>query len=445
MSGSVQVTEGIGMGVVRMSGVVLGLVACVGCGQGGQDPTPGDATGARVAVTVAPLSLAEVDDACFGLTVYGGPTTAAPIVWSERVCSSRFGDGAGGLAYVGPCDASAGTNTVGLVLEDLCSGGPCGDSAPGPTSIDEDTWRNPCRGPLGCVRQASCEPNRDTPVSFDLTVARSASQGFFDVAVEFADIFCSAKVDCEDPDGEPLVLLHDPDTGVRGRTVVVAWTCTAGPSTTTWLYFDNVVVTCFDDAVAPPAVIGSWAYDPSLGPGNTGPGSAPFVFQSAVYTTATALTGIAAWSLALGILPQHLPGRCVLTGRATASETRWTDGRPPAGATYPAIELAVTLSEGAGALACGAHALDVEGSGVSTGYLQPGDPRAFSHVMHGGSLAVSTYTRTACDAVVASLTDGVSFATSPEGLTVRIGEDQSPFYPLPAGLGLEGCCGACCD
>jgi len=428
---------------MMMAAVGLVTVAC-GAQEG---PVLDGEAGARVAVNVAPLSLAGVDDACFRLTVYAGATSAAPVVWSEaRVCSSRFGDGRGGLAYVGPCDASVagGTNTVGLVLEDLCSGGPCAATTPGPTSVAASQWRNPCAGPLGCTRAATCRPNADAGVRFDLTVARTAQQGFFDVAVQFEDIYCSAKVDCVSASGEPLLLLHDPATGKRGQSVVVAWTCTAGPGTTTWLYFDNVALTCFDDEVSPPAVIGPWAYDPSLGPGNTGPGEAPFVFQSAVYETTTATNGIAAWSLALGVRPEDLPGRCELTGRATASQTLWTDGVPPEGAVYPAIDFAVTLSQRAGALSCGAHPLDELGSGVSTVYLQ-GAPRSFTHAMNGANLEVTTFARKACGQVVASLTEGVSFSTSPEGLTVRVGKDQSPFYPLPADLAIESCCGGCCE
>ena len=153
-------------------------------------------------------------------------------------------------------------------------------------------------------------------------MARAANQGFFDVAVEFDDIFCSAKLDCLDSQGGPLKLLFDPDTGARGQTVVVAWACTAGIGAETWLYEDNLVVSCFDEDTGEP--LGSWAYDPSLGPGNAGPGQAPFVFETGIYRTVTESTGVSSWNVALGVRPEELPGRCVLAGRGCRD--------PPAGA-----------------------------------------------------------------------------------------------------------------
>ncbi len=61
---------------------------------------------------------------------------------------------------------------------------------------------------------------------------RDANQGFFDVAINFEDVFCSAKLDCTyDNDGNvPINLLFDPVTGERRQTAVVALACTQGPN-----------------------------------------------------------------------------------------------------------------------------------------------------------------------------------------------------------------------
>lgn len=417
--------------------VLSALVA--GCSRESALP---DAAGPGFAVNVAPLQLEGVADACYELTVFGGADTNAPMVWQRGdICSSRYGDGRGSLSYVGTCDADVPTNTVRLILEDLCSTSPCGPTYPGPNSLPVSSWRNPCPGPLGCIVSKPCAENRDTPVEFNLVVSRSANQGFFDIGVNFSDVFCSAKLDCVDEDEGPLYLLFDPSTTERGPTVVVAWACTAGPGAQTHLYYDNLVVSCFDDQNQ---LIGSWPYDPSLGPGNAGPGSAPFVFQTGIYRTETQTSGVLSWNVALGIRPDELPGRCVLTARATASEAAFVGQATPAGAVYPFVSWNVELSSGPGALTCTRHPLDVEGSGVETDYVRQGDPVPFSHkVSTGNAERVASLGLNECADTYT--TSDVAFFDSPEGVAVRVGKSQSPFYPLPAGLHLQGCCGnPCC-
>jgi len=411
----------------------LFLVACGGSSAPVSDDGPG------LLVNVSALSLSGIDDVCYALTVYASADRSGPVVWQKaHVCSSQFGDSHGSLSYVATCDANAGTNTVQLVVEDLCSGGPCDTSG---TSLAATSWVNPCKAPSGCVASAVCAPNADTPVSFSLTIARSANQGFFDVAVTFDDIFCSAKLDCQDTTGAPLTLLFDPDGNQRGPTVVVAWACTAGPGTDTWLYLDNVVISCFDGLDHP---IGSWPYDPSLGPGNAGPGAAPFMFQTGVYRT-TEANGIASWNLAFGLHPDELPGRCVLSAQATASNGALVDDATPAGGVYPLIQWNVTLSQAAGALSCTKHPLNGTNSGVTTGYSD-GRPVLFSHAMHGSDQQVSSRQRKACGGVITPLASDVSFVLAPEGLTARVAGEQSPFYRMPEGYTLQGCCGdPCCS
>ncbi|HRE90500.1 MAG TPA: hypothetical protein PK095_15320, partial [Myxococcota bacterium] len=84
------------------------------------------------------------------LAVFSGtdPQTWAPVWERTRVCSSRFGDAAGGLSYVGTCDASgSGVSSVRLVMEDLCAGGPCPEVVGGTSSLPASQWRNPCPAP----------------------------------------------------------------------------------------------------------------------------------------------------------------------------------------------------------------------------------------------------------------------------------------------------------
>ena len=76
--------------------------------------------------------------------------------------------------------------------------------------------------------------NTDVAVQFDITMARQADQGFFDVAVQFKDIFCSAKLDCQNADGSDLELLHTP-AGARDMTVVLGFACTGSLTGTTFV------------------------------------------------------------------------------------------------------------------------------------------------------------------------------------------------------------------
>jgi len=116
----------------------------------------------------------------------------------DNVCSGQFGDGRGGISYVGPCDAQARNdqNVVEIELVDLYTGDPA-------VALASDEYRNPC--PVGggqCKLSVACEENADAAVVSNLTVMRDAIQCFFDIAVNFEGIFCSAKVDCL---AEPLV------------------------------------------------------------------------------------------------------------------------------------------------------------------------------------------------------------------------------------------------
>ncbi len=83
------------------------------CAEGG--PAPSAASGAGLAVEVAPLTLPGLGDACYDVEVRND---LEALVWSrgtvglgvpggdtDALCASQFGNGAGGdVSYVGPCD-----------------------------------------------------------------------------------------------------------------------------------------------------------------------------------------------------------------------------------------------------------------------------------------------------------------------------------------------------
>ncbi len=342
----------------------LALVMLLGaCAEGGTAPD-GDA---RLAIAVAPLTLPGVTDVCYGLTVTNG---LSEVVWSrDGVCADNFGDGAGAVSYVGACDASAGAerHTVALVIEGVWDA-----AGQLPTSSYQD--------PGMLTRQVTCAANADTAVTFELTIMRRAQQGFFDVAVTFDDLFCSAKVDCTDDQNVSHQLLFN-EAGARDTTVVAALACTEGVGGAgTHLYRSNLVIDCPDPFV-------DLALDPSEGPGNayatasTGP-----IFQYAVYEGTEALTsgGDAIskhyWNVAIGLDLALLPDGCRLVGLATASDGPLTDGTTPGDAAYPVIDFNVTLT-GGGALVCRQHALDSDD--VVTRYATPASPETFAHVFDG--------------------------------------------------------------
>lgn len=164
--------------------------------------------GARVEIAVAPLQLPGITDAEYALAVFDGApsnpmfdeagavvgeTNRASLVWAEpSITSGAFGSGSGGdLLYIGTCDAEHATNYVALALEVLSTAdGPLVDQP----AADPD-FVNPCDYTAPCVLEVACAENEDSRVTFDLTVMRDAGQGFFDVAVQFRDIFCSAKAE----------------------------------------------------------------------------------------------------------------------------------------------------------------------------------------------------------------------------------------------------------
>lgn len=201
-------------------------------------------TGPNVKVQVSPLELPGVGRVCYDLAVENGDTET---VWSkgdpgltsadgddDTVCSDQYGNGAGGdVTYIGTCDASAPDHTVRLWVDTL-------ESTGGAALTD---WVDPCPD-TGCALEVTCVENADTLVEFDITIMRRAQQGFFDVAVNFEDIFCSAKVDCtyDDAGEDPIELLFR--DGERAQTAVIGFACSAGANESTHLLVSTPTVTC---------------------------------------------------------------------------------------------------------------------------------------------------------------------------------------------------------
>ena len=328
------------------------LAACAGA------ESPID--GGRVAVSVAPLSLPGVTDAEYTVTVRDAPNGGGEVVWTKDVTSSAYGDGGGSLSLVGPCDADAGINTITLELTALRDG-----AGILPTS----DYMNPTPVSL----EAACAPNADVAVTFDLTVARRAQQGFFDVAVSFGDVFCSAKLDCLDDDGGDLELLHDPDSHARDLTAVIGFACTGSVTGATWLYMNDPVVSC--TGLAPDLVTvdasGQGNLDLDAAP-NANPGG--YLFAASVFKGAEGLANTAYWNISLGLREAAFgaAGDCTLTLRATASDQELPQepgGFPlPAGSVYPVIDWSVPLSSATGR-ECERHEVNATDSGVETHYV----------------------------------------------------------------------------
>jgi len=340
--------------------------------------------GPGVAIDVAALELPGVTDASWRLTV----SAAGATVWTRDLSSRGYGDGGGSLSYVGPCDADAGTNTVTVELLALYRG------AAGDVVVDAASYDNP--GPIS--RDVTCLADRDVPVTFDVTLVRAATQGFFDVTITFDDIFCAAKLDCEDPDGDPIALLSD-SAGARRPTVVLGFACTADTAADdTVLYLDDVVLSCNGGA-------NTATVDPTAGPGNLGPGTgitqdAATLFGAAVYRGREDLGGVGKlyWNLALGLELGTAPAQgCTLTTAGTAASGPLPGAATPAGTTYPYVSWSVPLTSGAGALTCTQHPVDGD-NGVAITYADPDAPVSFAGTFdpHGDTVTL-TGARTAAD------------------------------------------------
>ena len=255
----------IGFGSAIMLSMVGALGAC-----------DGEGPGTTVSISTQPLTLQGVEDACYTLEVRND---VGETVWSlGHVCATQYGDGVGSITYIGTCDATdndgvdGAKNTVTLTLENLYTA-PANPADYGVNAVDDGEWENPCSqyadgsevdpngdGHPACTQTFDCVENADVAAPFDITVVRSANQGFFDVLVDFEDVFCSAKVDCADE------LLFNPATSQRDETAVLAFACTAGENADTHLYLSDVYIACTKGF----GFYNVTSLDPSAGFGNIG-------------------------------------------------------------------------------------------------------------------------------------------------------------------------------
>ncbi len=341
----------------------LALLVASGCEDAPRGPEGG------LDVAIAPLSLDGVADAVWDIAVVNG---AGDPVWSQRVTASRYGDGVGSITYIGTCDASLGvaTNTVSLRLLGLYA---APVAAPGAFGGPAPAGGLAHTSPGLLTRPIVCLENRDVAVRFDVTVIRPAVQGFFDIAVDFDDIFCSAKYDCSASE-----LLHNPDTGRRGPTHVLAFSCLAGTEAgvDTALYLDSLLLTCggASATIEPSGPAGirrtsaGWT-GVSFSGGFTGLFQVG-VYKGDTYEDATPPLSGRYWTVALGV-DRPLAG-CTLSTQGTADDDAAPGGAQggvvPAGVVYPRIVWSVPLDT------CPtSHPLDVPPSGVTTDYIGPGE------------------------------------------------------------------------
>jgi formylglycine-generating enzyme required for sulfatase activity len=365
-----------------------------------------------VAVSVAALNLQGVGDVVWDIEVVNG-ADPAEVVWQRRLSSSGYGDGAGSASYVGPCDAdpAVADNTVrvwvvGVYAAPVTTLGSFASGAEAGVAGAPMDFQNPTTvgGPL--TRGVTCQQNADVAVQFDVALMRPAQQGFFDIAVNFNNIFCSAKFDCcDDSDGtagcatdgsEDITLLFEPG-GARGPTMVLGFACTAavGTDVATVLYLDALELDCTAPTDFGAGFEADVVIDPAGSAGNqcvagevggdecaavTSPTSADadtYLYQIGVYRGVEQLTsgGVLAqkvyWNVALGVKPKVDAGAgiedCWLRTRGTAhdgSGTSVVDGGVIApGAVYPFVTWEVALGT------CGAEVLTF---GDATTMVKPG-------------------------------------------------------------------------
>ena len=176
----------------RLAALVPALALLGACSQGAPDDS------ASLSLAVAPLNYPGLTNATYAVEVRND---ANQIVFSRTLDSIGYGAGDGSVSYVGTCDTSANPNVVTLTLTHLYSG------TSGANELPVTSYQNP--GPLS--RAITCVANADVAVAFDLAIIRQANQGFFDIAVAFSDVYCSAKKLCGSPrSGDSLRAFHQP-------------------------------------------------------------------------------------------------------------------------------------------------------------------------------------------------------------------------------------------
>lgn len=407
------------------------LTFALGCAAEAPEPA---ATGPGLAVTVAPLTLPGIVEATYQLTV---KNASGQVVWQRGPLSStQYGDGRGALSYVGTCDAQGGLHTVELLLLSLS------DTTGALTSPDD--FVNPTLGPNDTpaplvARDVICRENADTLVPFELTIMRSARQGFFDFAVEFDDIFCSAKLDCNPS------LLHDGDT--RSATAVLAFACASGNGQPTWLYLSDLTLTCTGPGGTTTTVLDVSPF----AKGNQG-AQGTDVFQWAIYQGREFLgqTDLEKcyWNHAIGLDLAALSGKtCTLSATGAATDEALTYGAGgyalPRTGSYPYVRWSAQVLSPTGQL-CTNMGLNSSNGAVKTEYVYADTPPASLPALTaryscGGPQELACATGAGAIGVTPTA-DGFSLSAPGSGAA-----DVS--YRLPAGysVGTSCCAPGCCQ
>jgi len=328
----------------RVIGVIAAGALVVGCADVGDPVAERDFDGPGIEIAIAALDLAGVEDALWDIRVAnsGGDT-----VFQTRITASQFGDGVGSASYVGPCDASSNPNIVEVELIGIY-GEP--QETPGGYGEDEPEDALPAQNPGLMSQEVECVANGDVFVQFDVSILRPANQGFIDLAVNFNNIFCSAKYDCGAGD-----LLHN--DGVRDTTHVFGFACTGGIGAggDTMLYLDDPKVTCYvdeDENVSFDFPLAGYQ-DGNQGPVGEvdfGEGTEWAFFEWAIYSGSELLAGLNKryFNMAFGLgLDESALGAitsCRFQTVGTADNgTILTANAIPAGSVYPYIEWDVEL------------------------------------------------------------------------------------------------------
>jgi len=409
----------------------LGLLGACGAA------SPPNDEGPRVAVDVAALNLQGVGDVVWDVQVVNGRAPTPEVVWQRRLSSSGYGDGAGSASYVGPCDADPAVSTnevrvwvVGVYSAPVSSLGSFAAGAPGGVAGSALGFENPTEAaPL--TRSVTCRANADVAAHFDVALMRPAQQGFFDIAVNFNNVFCSAKFDCCSEEaggtcGDDIALLFDAG-GARASTMVLGFACTAGPraEVDTELYLDPIQLDCTAPHDFATAFAADLVIDPSGPAGNqctagevgggacaprvtspTGADADDFLFQVALFRGVEDLTsgGVTArkvyWNVALGVNRVGAGSvgieDCLLRTRGTADDANGSgyvdNGLIDAGTVYPYVQWEVDLAS------CAAEPLTFGSAGgmVRTEYTHTTDGATSFAYGYGASFGPGSFCAEPC-------------------------------------------------
>ncbi|MCC6623245.1 MAG: hypothetical protein IT385_18445 [Deltaproteobacteria bacterium] len=258
---------------------------------------PKDEPEGNLAIGVAPFQFPGIRSACYSITVSEQTGDGLVPVWQNAfVCSGvtaygdlsspSYGNGEfGDITYIGTCNDPNNdvdengndlptTNHVTIDLVYLF----------GEDGLPLTDWVEPPPFEL----DFPCFKNRDVAIDADFVVMRDAGQGFTDITVDFEDIHCAAKVDCNPS------LLHYPDSEDRGNTIIVAVSCDIGEeSGWTALAMTQIALVCDGQQVL---------VTPHNGPGEYAADAPSLFVYNVLGTEGTANDGTTSyWTTSIGV------------------------------------------------------------------------------------------------------------------------------------------------